>query len=214
MDILYQTCLGIEYAHQRGIIHRDVTPDNIYLLPGDRVKILDFGLSCAVGTEDINFSGTAAYISPEQIEGDPVDERTDIYGLGFVAYEMVTGAKPFQAETVKDLLDLHLHRDIPDPVERVPDLPEGLRRFIMKASRADPDRRYQNVGQVLEEIRPLATRTVSAGRRVPPEKQKMTNIFLMYGEGDQQALTRLMEEFSAKASELGIVLKVSDLHDM
>lgn len=214
VDILYQTCLGIEYAHQRGIIHRDVTPDNIYLLPGDRVKILDFGLSCAVGTEDINFSGTAAYISPEQIEGDPVDERTDIYGLGVVAYEMVTGAKPFQAETVKDLLDLHLHRDIPDPVERVPDLPEGLRRFIMKASRADPDRRYQNVGQVLEEIRPLATRTVSAGRRVPPEKQKITNIFLMYGEGDQQALTRLMEEFSAKASELGIVLKVSDLHDM
>ncbi len=214
VDILYQTCLGLDYAHQRGIIHRDVTPDNIYLLPGDHVKILDFGLSCPVGTEDINFSGTAAYISPEQIEGDPVDERTDVYGLGVVAYEMVTGTKPFQAETIKDLLDLHLHRDIPDPAERVPDLPEGLRRFIMKASRADPDRRYQNVGEALEEIQPLVRKTGLTGRQLSIEKQKMTSIFLMYREGDQQALTRLMEEFSAKAAELGIVLKVSDLHDM
>ncbi len=214
VDILYQTCLGLDYAHQRGIIHRDVTPDNIYLLPGDRVKILDFGLSCPVGTEDVNFSGTAAYISPEQIEGDPVDERTDIYGLGVVSYEMVTGAKPFQAEAIKDLFDLHLHQDIPDPAERVPDLPEELRRFIMKASRTDPARRYQNIGEVLEEIRPLATRVSATGRRVPLEKQKMTNIFVMYREGDQQALTRLMEEFSAKAAQLGIVLKVSDLHDL
>jgi len=214
VDILLQTCIGLDYAHQRGIIHRDVTPDNLYLLPGDRVKILDFGLSCPVGTEDMNFSGTAAYISPEQIEGDPVDERTDIYGLGVVAYEMVTGAKPFQAETIKDLFDLHLHRDIPDPAERVPDLPEELRRFIMKASRSDPSQRYQNTGEVLEEIRPLATRIIATGRRVPLEKQKMTNIFVMYREGDQQALTRLMEEFSTKAAQLGIVLKVSDLHDM
>ena len=214
VNILYQTCLGLSYAHQRGIIHRDVTPDNIYLLPGDRVKILDFGLSCAVGTEDTNFSGTAAYISPEQIEGDPVGERTDIYGLGEVAYEMVTGAKPFRAETVKDLLDLHLNQDIPDPADRVPDLPDELRRFIMKAGRSDPGRRYQNVAEVLEQIRPLATEIRSTERPVPPEKQKMTNILLIYRDGDQKALTRLMEEFSAKASKLGVVLKFSDLHDI
>jgi hypothetical protein len=96
----------------------------------------------------------------------------------------------------------------------VPDLPEELRRFIMKASRADPDRRYQNVGEALEEIRPLATKISTPGRRDPLEKQKMTNILLMYRDRDQQALTRLMEEFSAKAAELGIVLKVSDLHDL
>jgi hypothetical protein len=84
----------------------------------------------------------------------------------------------------------------------------------MKASRADPGRRYLNMGEVLEEIRPLATKTISAGRRVSLERQKMTNIFLMYREADQQALTQLMEEFSAKAAELGIVLRVSDLHDL
>ena len=134
-------------------------------MPGDRVKVLDFGLSCVVGTEDIDLSGTVAYISPEQIEGNPVDERTDIYGLGAVAYEMVTGAKPFRAETVKGLLDLHLNQDIPDPADLVPDLPDELRRFIMKAGRSNPDRRYQNVAQVLEEIRPLAMRIRSDGSR-------------------------------------------------
>jgi len=127
---------------------------------------------------------------------------------------MVTGEKPFRAETVKDLLDLHLNQDIPDPADRVPDLPDELRRFIMKAGQSNPGRRYQNVGEVLEEIRPLATEIRSIGRRFPHEKQKMTNILLMYMDRDQQALTRLMEEFSAKAAELGIVIKVSDLHDL
>jgi hypothetical protein len=96
----------------------------------------------------------------------------------------------------------------------VPDLPDELRRFIMKACRVDPGRRYQNVGEALEEIKPLAGKTGSAGRHLAPEKRKMTNILLIYKNRDQQALTRLMEEFSSKASELGVVLKVSDLHDM
>jgi CRP-like cAMP-binding protein len=213
-DILHQTCLGLDYAHRRGIIHRDLNPDNIYLLPGDRVKILDFGLACPAGTEDINLAGTADYISPEQIEGDPVDERTDIYGLGILAYEMVTGAKPFQAEKVRDLFDLHLRKDIPDPAERVAGLPEELRQFIRKASRSDPARRYQHVEEILEEIRPLARRIGLAGRHSRAEKQRMTNLFLLYRERDRQALTRLMEDFSAKAAELGVVLKVSDLHDL
>ena len=143
-----------------------------------------------------------------------MDARTDIYGLGIVAYEMVTGTKPFVAETTKDLLDLHLHTDIPDPSEIVPHLPAELRRFIMKASRHDPDRRYQNAAEALEEIKPLTNGIVSAGRQLPPEKQKMTNLFLMYKDRDQQAVTRLMEEFSAKAARLGIVLKVSDVHDV
>jgi serine/threonine protein kinase len=214
LDILLQICLGLDYAHRRGVIHRDLNPDNIYLIPGDRVKILDFGLACPVGTQDINLAGTAAYISPEQIEGDPVDARTDIYGLGILAYEMVTGAKPFEAEQVRDLLDLHLRNNIPDPAERVAGLPEELRRFIRKASRSDPTRRYSNVEEILGEIQPLARRIGLAGRHAPAEKQKMTNLFLIYRERDRQALTRLMEDFSAKAAELGVVLKVSDLHDL
>ncbi len=214
VDILLQICYGLDYAHQQGIIHRDMTPDNIFLLPGNRVKVIDFGLACPVGTEDFDFSGTVKYMSPEQIEGDPVDNRTDIYGLGVVAYEMITGKNPFIADTVKKEMDLHLNRDIPDPAEILPDLPEELRRFIMKASRCDAKLRYQDVQQALTELQPLADRMGLTGKHLSPEKQKMTNLFLIYNEENQKEITRLIEEFSAKARELEIVLKISDFHDI
>ncbi len=214
VDILIQVCYALDYAHQQGIIHRDMTPDNIFLLPGNSVKVIDFGLACPAGTEDFDFSGTVMYMSPEQIEGDPVDRRTDIYGLGIVAYEMVTGKNPFKADTVKGEMDLHLTLDRLDPAERLPDLPEELRRFIMKASRCDANQRYQEVKQALEELKPLADRLGLTGKHLSPEKQKMTNLFLLYKEEHQKELTRLIEEFSAKAQELDIVLKISDFHDI
>ncbi len=214
VDILLQVCYGLDYAHQQGIIHRDMTPDNIFLMPGNSVKVIDFGLACPLGTEDFDFTGTVKYMSPEQIEGDPVDKRTDIYGLGVVAYEMVTGKNPFKANTVKEEMDLHLERDIPDPAEIFPDLPEELRRFIMKASRCDANLRYQNVKQAIAELKPLADRLGLTGKPLSPEKQKMTNLFLIYKEEHQKEITRLIEEFSAKARELEIVLKISDFHDI
>src|SRR4030042_2495758 len=93
VDFTLQICLGLEYAHKKGIIHQDINPQNIFILTDGQVKIFDFGLACFRGCVDTNFlfPGTLSYISPEQIRGNPVDERTDIYSLGITVYEMMTG---------------------------------------------------------------------------------------------------------------------------
>jgi len=212
VEILLQVAAALDYAHAQGVIHRDVTPDNIFVLPGNRVKVMDFGLACATGTEDINLSGTAAYLSPEQIEGAPVDARTDIYGLGCVAYEMVTGRKPFPGPDTTAVLEAHARRDIPDPGEAAPGLPGALREFIRKAAQRAPEERYPDMGRALEALRPLARKLGVAGAHPEAEEQKLLAVLLFYPGERQQALARLLEEFSARAQALGVRLKISDMH--
>ncbi len=85
---LLQICDALAYAHERGIIHRDINPSNIIVQPNDQIKILDFGLACPAGTEDFSNPGHALYVAPEQIEGEPVDARTDIYAVGITAFQL------------------------------------------------------------------------------------------------------------------------------
>ncbi len=97
LDITLQVCLGLEYAHKHGIIHQDINPNNIFIQSDGQAKIIDFGLACPTGHLDCNFlfPGTIYYIAPEQIKGDAVDERTDIYALGITVYEMLAGTETF-----------------------------------------------------------------------------------------------------------------------
>ncbi|MCF8026348.1 MAG: protein kinase [Desulfobacteraceae bacterium] len=88
---MFQICSGLQYAHARNIIHRDINPLNIFVQPDNKIKILDFGLACPVGTETYEFFGMMSFNEPEQIMGDPVDARTDIYSLSILAYEMLSG---------------------------------------------------------------------------------------------------------------------------
>jgi serine/threonine protein kinase len=96
----------------------------MFIKDGDRVKLLDFGLSCTSGSENYDCSGTVAFMSPEEIEGESVDQRSDIYVLGITAYEMLTGRRPFPEDDLPALLNMHLEQDIPDPAELRPDIPE------------------------------------------------------------------------------------------
>ncbi len=156
-NFLAQICSGLGYAHKRAILHQDINPTNIFVQRADRLKILDFGLACPPGSDDRSiFDGTVYYMAPEQIQCDPVDERTDIYSLGITAFEMVTGRKPFEGNSVKSLMDMHIKVGIPDPEEMVPGLPEALRRFIIKACHRDPGQRYQDADQALNDLLPLA----------------------------------------------------------
>jgi serine/threonine protein kinase len=214
VNFLYQICSALEYAHQRGIVHRDINPANIIIQPNDQLKIFDFGLACSTGTEDFSSTGTGFYIAPEQIVGDAVDPRTDIYALGITAYEIVTGQRPFLENDLKSLLDLHLSHNIPDPAQIIPDLPTLLCEFIIKAGRSKPAERYQNVTEAMEDLQPLKIKFGLTNEDLSMEKRKMASLCLIYKDEHQLALRELMDEFSIKVQNLGIVIKAADFREL
>jgi CRP-like cAMP-binding protein len=213
-DILLQVCSGLAYAHRQGIVHQDIKPGNIFIQADDRVKIVDFGLACRPGDVDnLCWPGTVFYSSPEYIQGDPVDVRSDIYSLGITAYEMVTGQKPFPGEVAK-AMNFHLHESTPDPTALRPDLPVALRDFILKACRRDPAERYQHLALALEDLRPLAEEFGVTRDATFIEGNKTATFFLTYKDYHQGVLNELMEEFGARAQQLGIDMKMVDLKDV
>ena len=212
-NFLIQICSALAYAHQHGIVHRDINPSNIIVQPNDQVKILDFGLACPAGTEDFSNTGTAHYMAPEQIDGEPVDQRTDIYALGITAYEMVTGRLPFPEDSTKALLDLHLTRDIEDPGRIISDLPDELRRFIVMSGRCDPDRRFQDMGQALAALRPLVQDSRLSKNEQTIDKRTGSVLLLTYSDENQPAFKRLVDVFKADARKIGAHVVIIDNQD-
>ncbi len=210
IDYLFQMCSGLQYAHQHGIIHRDMNTTNIIVQRDDRLKIIDFGLACPIGTEDYGSLGTVAYMAPEQIESEALDQRTDIYALSILAFEMVTGKRPFAEVDLQDLMKLHRTEDVPDPSETVADLPQALCRFITRAGRCHPDQRYQNVSRALDDLKELVKISRTAPINNGIAKRKSVTMLMSYDAQKQTEFDRLMEDFSAKASELGVEFKIAD----
>ncbi|RUM92727.1 MAG: hypothetical protein DSZ23_00580 [Thermodesulfatator sp.] len=155
-DVLFQACRGLAYAHARGIVHQDIKPDNLFMLTNGTIKILDFGLACPFGAENMEMEGTLQYMSPEQIESYPVDGRTDLYGLGITAFQLLTGRLPHPDDDPAKLMDLHLHTDIPDPREFVKETPPALAEFIMTCCRRNPDEHFPDVNTALNSLKKLA----------------------------------------------------------
>jgi CRP-like cAMP-binding protein len=214
LNILMQVCAGLAYAHKRGIVHQDVKPGNIFVQPDDKAKIVDFGLACSPGTVDnLCWPGTPFYTSPEYIEGDPVDERSDIYSLGITAYEMITGQKPFPGDDVAKAISFHLDENIADPAKIVPDLPAAMRNFIIKACSRNSGERYQNVAEALEDLQSLAMEFGLKSSDLYTEKRRLATFFLVYKEDDRQALDHVMDEFKAKIQGMGIELRAADFKD-
>jgi serine/threonine protein kinase len=214
IDLLLQICTGLLYAHRHGIIHRDIKSANMYIKDDGQLKILDFGLSAPAGTENIEFLGSVPYMSPEEIEGEAVDQRTDIYSLGITAYEMVTGQRPFPEDDLLALSEMHLSEDIPDPATLRPDLPEDLRRFIFKACARKPAHRYQNVNEVIQTLQPLVIELGVTRRQLAADKKHMTTLHLLYTEEQRLALKQILEDFSDKAEKLGIDFRSADFSDI
>jgi Tol biopolymer transport system component/predicted Ser/Thr protein kinase len=184
LEIAVQISAGLHNAHTRNIVHRDIKPANIMLTDSGQVKIMDFGLAKLTGqtklTKDGTTLGTVAYMSPEQTRGEPVDHRTDIWSLGVVLYEMVTGQLPFEGEYEQAVMYSILNDD-PEPLTaRRTGVPLDLDRIIFKLLAKDPSARYQHIDEVPVDLKMVAQvlpdtsgiRTVTAPRSVLRETSR------------------------------------------
>jgi eukaryotic-like serine/threonine-protein kinase len=210
VHILLQVCSGLGFAHHNGIVHGDVKPSNILIQEDDKVKILDFGLACTPGTIRTVMHGTPHYVAPEQIRRGVLDERSDIYSLGIAAYRIVTGRYAFQARDVETFFRMHLNDDIPDPRSVAPDLPGELCTFLARATRKEPEERYQNTEQIIHELRPL---TAKLGVKLSAESavaQNMKSLLLLYRHEHSDMIERLVAEFSSEINKTGAVLCEAD----
>src|SRR5437773_3882136 len=145
IDYARQILSALSFAHRNGIVHRDIKPHNIVVGADGRLKVTDFGIArsgASQMTEAGSIVGTAQYLSPEQARGAPVDPRSDIYSLGVVLYEMLTGKVPFSGDTPVEIAMKHLSQ-VPEPPSKLRDgIPHDLDAVVMRALAKDPDQRY------------------------------------------------------------------------
>ena len=155
VSISAQIARGLGAAHARGIVHRDVKPANVMLTNDGTVKLLDFGLAAANNERIAGVSstaGTPAYMSPEQLRGEPLDHRTDLWSLGVVLYEMVAGERPFHGRDDRALAQAILHEEPPALVTRRPDVPQTLVAIVERLLRKDPGVRTATTGELLTDL--------------------------------------------------------------
>jgi tetratricopeptide (TPR) repeat protein len=170
LDVMEQICEGLAFAHANEIIHRDLKPANIRLLADGQVKIMDFGLARQAGSDMTRTGlvmGTPYYMSPEQMRGEHVDSRSDIFSLGCVFYELLTGTKPFDAETLHSVLYKVLKAEPRPAREVLPDLPVVVSQVLDRALAKDRTQRFADGSQLLRGVR-LAREAIASGRGGTP----------------------------------------------
>ena len=154
-SIAIQVAMGLEAAHNRNIVHRDIKPQNIIISTDGKVKVTDFGIARAASSNTIstNAMGSVHYSSPEQVRGGYSDYKSDIYSLGITMYEMVTGKVPFDGDTTVAIAIKHLQDEMLPPSEFVPELPHSLEEIILKCTQKSPDRRYSTLAELINDLK-------------------------------------------------------------
>ena len=156
INITEQILLALDHAHQKGIVHRDIKPQNIMMLKNGVIKVADFGIAKLPNAETVTMTdkaiGTVFYISPEQASGKQIDRRSDIYSLGVTMYEMATGKLPFVADSPVTVAIMQVKNRPRPPREINPQLPIGLEQIIMGAMEKNPDNRFQSAAQMLRHV--------------------------------------------------------------
>jgi hypothetical protein len=176
LDIIAQLCDALHYAHEQGVVHRDVKPANVFILSDGTVKLLDFGIAKMASsglTRQGDVLGSASYMSPEQVRGsDMVDGRADIFSTGVVLYELIAGKKPFESDQPTATI-VKILNDPPTPIESlVPDLPAQLVAAVNRALAKDPDERFATAGELSKELQWIRRALGSAGEGAPLEETR------------------------------------------
>lgn len=165
LDFTIQTAKALEHAHSKGIIHRDIKPQNIMLLKDGMIKVADFGIASLESDIEENNGetvGSVHYIAPEQARGQAPDARSDIYSLGIVMYEMLTGKLPYVGASDVEVAVKHMNTDPVSPRELAPDISEELERICLKAMNSDIEKRYQTAAELLADLEQYKTQTLAA----------------------------------------------------
>ena len=165
LRIMEQTCSALQFAHERNVVHRDIKPANIMLTADDTVKVTDFGtakiLQFGTMQQTAHVMGTPSYMSPEQVKGRAVDGRSDIFSLGVLLYEMVTGEKPFPGQNITTVIYKIVNEEPVPPRQINPTIHPGINAVVMKSLAKEPEARYQSCREMLEDLRNY--RTVAPG---------------------------------------------------
>src|SRR5471032_1428665 len=182
IEVARQICAGVAAAHERGVLHRDLKPANVMIDGEGRVRLTDFGLAAIAGSVENIRAGTPAYMAPEQLAGREVTPRSDIYALGLVLFELFTGKRVFEANTLNDLIELHESGALPTPSSVVRDLDPAIERTILRCLEREPAKRPSSalaVAAALPGGDQLAA-AIAAGETPSPE--------MVAAAGEQSAL--------------------------
>jgi eukaryotic-like serine/threonine-protein kinase len=158
LDFISQLAEAVSYLHKNGVFHRDLKPENILVDSAGKIHIVDFGIALLQGARRVTWQnlsdalGTPDYMAPEQVQGKRGDARTDLYALGIILYEMLTGAVPFHGDNALAVMHLHLTATPPPPRQSNPAIPANLEAIIMKAVRKNPKERYQSADAFLADL--------------------------------------------------------------
>ncbi len=173
-----QVCQGLSEAHRLGVIHRDLKPSNIMIDREGNARIMDFGIARTFESKEITglgiLVGTPEYMSPEQAQGQKVDQRTDLYALGIILYEMITGRVPFEDEITLNILRKHEIEQPCPPKDLNPEIPDSLNRLVLKCLEKPTERRYQNAVDLLLDLDAIQTTSVTTAKtRAPTERRNL-----------------------------------------
>lgn len=177
LRIIEQTCNALNFAHERNVVHRDIKPANLMLTADDTVKITDFGtakiLQFGTVQQTAHVMGTPSYMSPEQVKGRPVDGRSDIFSLGVMLYEMITGEKPFPGQNITTVIYKIVNEEPVPPRQIDPSIHPGISAVILKALTKDPNLRYQTCREMLDDLKNF--RSIAANGASPQSTMMQGN---------------------------------------
>ncbi len=202
--IIIQLASALDYAHRRGIVHRDMKPENVMMPPGGQARLMDFGIAKGVGEEPEtdDLVGTAEFMSPEQGRGKDIDGRTDIYALGIMAFEMLTGYVPFESEDPFEIIERKETEDVPLVRSVRPGVSEAWDQFIQKACARDPDDRYATCAEILEHF--------GATPSLLREGIKGRTINLLYDQSEETVVAEAVDRLCAEVSGRQVVVSVAE----